>query len=47
MVYFWEQVYNFCQQISRSIGDKLLENFAKLEPSKKDDGSLVICPAQV
>ncbi len=41
MVYFWEQVYNFCQQVSRSIGEKLLENFAKLEPSKKDDGSLV------
>lgn len=41
MVYFWEQVYNFCQQITNSIGEKLLEDFAKLEPSKKEDGSLV------
>ena len=41
MVYFWEQVYNFCQQITNRIGERLLEDFAKLEPSKKDDGSLV------
>ena len=41
MIYFWEQVYNFCQQITNAIGKRLLDDFAKLEPSKKADGSLV------
>lgn len=41
MVFFWEQVYNFCQQVTNRIGERLLEDFAKLEPTKKDDGSLV------
>ncbi|WP_069789252.1 inositol monophosphatase family protein [Cyanobacterium sp. IPPAS B-1200] len=41
MIYFWQQVYNFCQHITTRIGDKLLEDFAKLEPTRKADGSLV------
>ncbi len=41
MIYFWQQVYNFCHQITYRIGEKLLEDFAKLEPTRKADGSLV------
>lgn len=41
MIYFWQQVYNFCQQITFRLGDKLLEDFAKVEPTRKADGSLV------
>ncbi|MBL1210994.1 inositol monophosphatase family protein [Geminocystis sp. GBBB08] len=41
MTYFWQEIYNFCRQITQHIGDKLLEDFAKLEPTRKADGSLV------
>ncbi len=41
MIYFWQEVYNFCRQITHRIGEKLLEDFAKLEPTRKADGSLV------
>lgn len=41
MIYFWEEVYNFCRQITQSIGEKLLEDFATLEATRKADGSLV------
>jgi myo-inositol-1(or 4)-monophosphatase len=41
MIYFWQEVYNFCRQITHRIGEKLLEDFAKLEPTRKTDGSLV------
>ncbi|NCO75636.1 MAG: inositol monophosphatase [Cyanobacteria bacterium] len=41
MIYFWQEVYNFCWQITHRIGEKLLEDFAKLEATRKSDGSLV------
>ncbi len=41
MIYFWHQVYNFCHQITRRIGESLLVDFAQLEPTRKADGSLV------
>lgn len=41
MIYFWQEVYNFCRQITQRLGEKLLEDFAKLEPTRKADGSLV------
>ena len=41
MIYFWQEVYNFCTQITQTIGERLLQDFAKLEPTRKADGSLV------
>jgi myo-inositol-1(or 4)-monophosphatase len=41
MINFWQQVFNFCKDTTTIIGDELLANFAKLEPSRKADGSLV------
>lgn len=41
MINFWQQVFNFCTQLTQNIGEKLLNDFAKLEPSRKADGSLV------
>jgi myo-inositol-1(or 4)-monophosphatase len=41
MIYFWQEVYNFCRQITHRIGEKLLADFAQLEPTHKADGSLV------
>jgi myo-inositol-1(or 4)-monophosphatase len=41
MINFWQQVFNFCQDITYLIGNELLASFAQLEPSRKADGSLV------
>lgn len=41
MIYFWQQIFNFCTQLTNNIAEKLLVDFAKLEPSRKADGSLV------
>jgi myo-inositol-1(or 4)-monophosphatase len=41
MINFWQQVFNFCKQLTNKIGGQLLHDFAKLEPSRKADGSLV------
>ncbi|MGI0483501.1 inositol monophosphatase family protein [Geminocystis sp. CENA526] len=41
MIYFWQEVYNFCRQITHRIGEKLLTDFAQLEATRKADGSLV------
>lgn len=41
MINFWQRVFNFCTQLTDYVGAKLLNDFAKLEPSRKADGSLV------
>lgn len=41
MIYFWYQVYNFCVQTTQRIGEILLRDFARVEASRKPDGSLV------
>lgn len=38
---FWEQILSFCQQTTQKIGDRLLEDFGKIQAEQKEDGSLV------
>ncbi|MGK7899209.1 MAG: inositol monophosphatase family protein [Xenococcus sp. (in: cyanobacteria)] len=38
---FWEQVLEFCQQITQEVGDRLIEDCGILDPVAKQDGSLV------
>jgi len=38
---FWDQVLEFCVQTTEGIGDRLMEDFGKIQASQKDDGSLV------
>lgn len=41
MINFWQQVFNFCTQLTDKIGKQLLSDFAQLEAANKEDGSLV------
>lgn len=41
MIYFWQQIFNFCKQLTFPIGEKLLEDFGKLQAEHKADGSLL------
>ena len=38
---FWEQILSFCQQTTKQIGDRLQEDFGKIQAEQKADGSLV------
>lgn len=38
---FWEQVLQFCQVTTQTIGDRLINDFGRLQATEKEDGSLV------
>ena len=38
---FWEQILSFCQQTTKQIGDRLIEDCGSIQAVQKEDGSLV------
>ena len=38
---FWEQILDFCQTTTQTVGDRLMADFGKLQAQQKADGSLV------
>ncbi|WP_036477019.1 inositol monophosphatase family protein [Myxosarcina sp. GI1] len=38
---FWQQVLDFCQETTQTVGDRLREDFGKIQATAKADGSLV------
>jgi myo-inositol-1(or 4)-monophosphatase len=38
---FWERVLEFCQRTTASVGDRLREDFGKIQATNKADGTLV------
>lgn len=38
---FWEEILDFCQTTTKEVGAKLIEDFGRLKPEQKEDGSLV------
>jgi myo-inositol-1(or 4)-monophosphatase len=38
---FWSEVLNFSQTITREVGDRVVQDFGKLQATAKEDGSLV------
>jgi myo-inositol-1(or 4)-monophosphatase len=37
----WTEILNFVEQLTQQIGNRLIEDFGKLEPIRKEDGTLV------
>lgn len=38
---FWTDILAFCQETAKRVGDTLIEDFGKLQATRKDDGTLV------
>ena len=38
---FWDRVLDFCLETTKIVGDRLLQDFGKLQADEKEDGSLV------
>ncbi|MGB0561672.1 MAG: inositol monophosphatase family protein [Spirulinaceae cyanobacterium] len=43
---FWDDVLDFCQQITSEVSDRLLQDFGRLQATEKADGSLVTAADQ-
>lgn len=38
---FWDRILDFCVQTTETIGDRLMQDFGKIQAQEKEDGSLV------
>jgi myo-inositol-1(or 4)-monophosphatase len=38
---FWKEILTFCHQTTQTLGDRLVQDFGKLSPERKADGTLV------
>jgi myo-inositol-1(or 4)-monophosphatase len=43
---FWENILTFCDQATHEVGDRLLQDFGRVQSVEKDDGSLVTAADQ-